>query len=143
MRSLHWSPAAGAGADVRGAPAFLQGLSPRGLPASLWRWWRRWLACGGAEKREAGVAGIDVKLGFPSGLKALWGQRGTPPCPVLNLLIKVTGWKNQKYFPEQVGMFCFFHHRLGVEGDWLLNSQFLKECIYLLSEPSWIFGSLG
>lgn len=61
MRSLRWSPAAGAGADVRGAPAFLQYLSPRGLPASLWRWWRRWLACVGAEKREAGVAGVDIK----------------------------------------------------------------------------------
>lgn len=42
------------------------------------------------------MAGVDIKLGFPSGLKAPWGQRGTPPCPVLILLIKVTGWKNQK-----------------------------------------------
>ena len=108
MLSLRWSPVAGAGADVRGSPAFLQCLSPRGLPASLWRWWRRWLACAGAEKREAGVAGVDIKLGFPSGLKAPWGQRGTPPYPVLILLIKVTGWKNQKYFSELLGCFVFF-----------------------------------
>ena len=89
------------------------------------------------------MAGVDIKLGFPSGLKAPWGQRGTPPCPVLILLIKVTGWKNQKYFSELLGWVVFFHHRLGVEEGWLLNSQFLKECISLLSESSWIFGSLG
>lgn len=89
------------------------------------------------------MAGVDIKLGFPSGLKAPWGQRGTPPYPVLILLIKVTGWKNQKYFSELLGCFVFFHHRLGVEEGWLLNSQFLKECITLPSESSWIFGSLG
>lgn len=48
-----------------------------------------------------------ISNGFPSGLKAPWGQRGTPPWPVLILLIKVMGWKNPKYFSEQVGMFCF------------------------------------
>ena len=79
-----------------GAPQLSCSVSVPGGCQLLWRWWRRWLACAGAEKREAGVAGVDIKLGFPSGLKAPWGQRGTPPCPVLILLIKVTGWKNQK-----------------------------------------------
>ena len=79
-RSPHRSLAAGAGAGVLGAPAFLRGLGPRGLPASLGRWWRQWLACASAEKREASVAGA-TKLGLPSGLKAPWGQRGLLPAP--------------------------------------------------------------
>lgn len=80
-----------------------------------------------------------IKLSLPSGLKAPWGKRRTPPRPILGLLIKVTGGKNQKHFTEHVGIFVtfFFHHRLGLKGtDFRIHDSWK-------SEWSRIFGSVG